>query len=43
MGALPTSVRGESTVNLLSLVNALPGAGAQGLNWGIIAIGAFIP
>jgi putative ABC transport system permease protein len=29
-------------VNLLSLLNALPGAVAQGLIWGIMAIGVFI-
>ena len=29
-------------MNILSLVNALPGAAAQGLIWGIMAIGVFI-
>ena len=29
-------------MNIMSLVNALPGAAAQGLIWGIMAIGVYI-
>ena len=29
-------------MNSMSLVNALPGAAAQGLIWGIMAIGVYI-
>ena len=29
-------------MNILSLVNALPGAAAQGLIWGIMAIGVYL-
>ena len=29
-------------MNIMSLVNALPGAVAQGLIWGIMAIGVYI-
>ena len=33
---------GESTLNIETLFNALPGAVAQGLIWGIMAIGLYI-
>ena len=29
-------------MNILSLINALPGAAAQGLIWGIMAIGVYL-
>ena len=29
-------------MNIMSLVNALPGAAAQGLIWGIMAIGVYL-
>lgn len=32
----------EEAVNIVALFNALPGACAQGLIWGIMAIGVFI-
>ena len=34
--------RGDKEMNILNLVNALPGALAQGLIWGIMAIGVYI-
>ena len=42
MGSLPYCGLGDNTVNLLSLFNALPGAVAQGLIWGIMSIGVYI-
>ena len=36
------TVRGYINVNLISLLNALPGAVAQGLIWGIMSIGVYI-
>ena len=33
---------GEITLNFATLFNAMPGAIAQGLIWGIMAIGVFI-
>ena len=35
-------MEGENTVNIGSLINALPGACAQGLIWGIMAVGVYI-
>ena len=29
-------------MNIMSLINALPGASAQGLIWGIMAIGVYL-
>ena len=29
-------------MNILTLINALPGAAAQGLIWGIMAIGVYL-
>ena len=29
-------------MNIMSLINALPGAAAQGLIWGIMAIGVYL-
>lgn len=34
--------RGERTINITALFNAMPGAVAQGLIWGIMAIGVYI-
>ena len=34
--------RGGVGLEIVKLINALPGAGAQGLIWGMMAIGVYI-
>ena len=36
------SIRRTFTMNIINLINALPGAAAQGLIWGIMAIGVYL-
>ena len=42
MGLPLYAVLKGKTMNIMSLLNALPGAVAQGLIWGIMAIGVYI-
>ena len=42
MGLPLYAVLKGKTMNIMSLLNALPGAVAQGLVWGIMAIGVYI-